>query len=96
MSKPRYCLVVKGELGPRYACAFDGMTICAHDGQTDITGPIIDQSHLHGLLDRIGDLGLTLRSLTPLETENAEADAQRDRQPAAVNEGHLGTDSKGS
>jgi hypothetical protein len=42
MSTRRYRLVVEGELGPRYASAFDGMTICAHDGETDITGPIID------------------------------------------------------
>jgi hypothetical protein len=75
MSQPRYRLVVKGELGPRYASAFDGMTVSAHDGQTDITGPIIDQSQLHGLLDRIASLGLTLRSLTPLEAENHEAAA---------------------
>ena len=53
MSPPRYRLVVKGELGPRYASAFDGMTFRAHDGETEITGPIIDQSHLHGLLERI-------------------------------------------
>ena len=60
MSPPRYRLVVKGELGPRYASAFDGMTIHAHDGETDITGPIIDQSHLQGLIERIASLGLTL------------------------------------
>ena len=74
MSPRRYRLVVKGELGPRYVSAFDRMTICAHDGQTDITGTIIDQSHLQGLIERIANLGLTLHSLTPLETENAEAD----------------------
>ncbi|MGB8875203.1 MAG: hypothetical protein WCD11_02745 [Solirubrobacteraceae bacterium] len=79
MSPTRYCLVVKGELGPRYASAFDGMTVRAHDGQTDITGPIIDQSQLHGLLDRIAGLGLTLHSLTPLETQNAEADPRPDK-----------------
>jgi hypothetical protein len=73
MSQPCYCLVVKGELGPRYASAFGGMTIRAHDGQTDITGPIIDQPHLHGLLERIASLGLTLHSLTSLETQNARA-----------------------
>ena len=91
----RYRLVVAGELGPRYASAFDEMRLHAHDGETDITGPIIDQSHLQGLLDRIASLGLTLRSLTPLETENAEADAQRDTQPAGVNDGNPGTNSKG-
>ena len=71
MSPPRYRIVVEGELGPRYASAFDGMTLRAHDGETDITGPIIDQSHLQGLIARIASLGLTLHSLTPLETENA-------------------------
>ena len=73
MSANRYRIVVEGELGPRYASAFDGMTLRAHDGATEITGPIIDQSHLHGLIERIASLGLTLRSLTPLETENTEA-----------------------
>jgi hypothetical protein len=73
MSPPRYRLVVKGELGPRYASAFDGMTVSAHDGETDITGPIVDQSHLHGLLERIAGLGLTLHSVTPLESEDAAA-----------------------
>ena len=77
MSAHRYRVVVEGELGPRYASAFDGMTLSAHDGRTDITGPIIDPSHLHGLLDRIAGLGLTVHSLTPLETEDASADAPR-------------------
>jgi hypothetical protein len=76
MSAHRYRLVVEGELGPRYARAFDGMAIRAHDGETEIMGPIIDQSQLQGLLQRIASLGLKLRSLTPVESENAEADAQ--------------------
>jgi hypothetical protein len=91
-----YRLVVKGELGPRYASAFDGMTIRAHDGETDITGPIIDQSQLHGLLERIANLGLTLHSLTPLETENAEADEQPQIQPAGVIDHDPGTSSEGT
>ena len=84
MSPHRYRLVVKGELGPRYASAFDGMTIRAHDGETDITGPIIDQSHLQGLIERIANLGLILHSLTPLETENGEADIR----PGKTTRGH--------
>jgi hypothetical protein len=84
MSAHRYRLIIKGELGPRYASAFDGMTLSAHDGQTEITGPIIDPSHLHGLLERITGLGLTLHSLTPIETENAEADAQPHTLPTRV------------
>ena len=52
------------------------MAISAHDGMTEITGEIIDPSHLQGLLDRIGGLGLTLHSVTPLDTEKGEASAQ--------------------
>ena len=81
MCQSRYRLVIKGELGPRYASAFDGMTVSAHDGETEIIGPIIDQSHLQGLIDRIASLGLTLRSLNPLEAEHREADAQPHIQP---------------
>ena len=75
MSLTRYRLVVKGELGARYASAFEGMTISAHDGITEISGQIIDSAHLQGLLERIAGLGLTLHSVTPLETENGEASA---------------------
>ena len=84
MAPPRYRLVIEGELGPRYANAFDGMTLRARDGQTQITGPIIDQSHLHGLLERIAGFGLTLHSLTPLEAADAEAEAQPHTQPVGV------------
>jgi hypothetical protein len=72
MAPQCYCLVVKGELGPRYASAFEGMAVSAHDGVTEITGHITDRSHLQGLLDRIADLGLTLHSLTPIEPESGE------------------------
>ena len=83
MSTQHYRLVVEGELGPRYAAAFDRMTISAHDGVTEITGPIVDPSHLQGLLERIAGLGLSLRSVVPLDAENVKAvgDADRDTDP---------------
>ena len=95
MSAHRYRLVVEGEPGPRYASAFDGMTVSARNGETEITGPIIDPSHLQGLLERIAGLGLTLHSLTPLEGEGAEANAQKHTQPAGVTDNDPGTNSKG-
>jgi hypothetical protein len=95
MPPPRYRIVVKGELGPRYASAFDGMTIRAQDGETEITGSILDSAHLQGLLERIAGLGLTLHSLTPLETEHPEAVAQTQTQPAGVNDHSPGATSKG-
>ena len=75
MSPTNYQIVVKGELGVRYASAFEGMTISAHDGITEITGQITDPAHLQGLLERIAGLGLTLHSVTPLDTANGEAAA---------------------
>ena len=72
MSAQRYRLVVEGELGSRYASAFAGMTLAAHEGATEITGPIIDPAHLQGLLERIAGLGLTLRSLTPLDADTSQ------------------------
>ena len=58
-----YLIVVRGELSERFSTAFEGMDVVAGDGQTAITGPVTDQAHLHGLLDRISDLGLELVSL---------------------------------
>jgi hypothetical protein len=69
----QYRLVVNGELGPRYGTAFEGMTISAHDGITEITGAVNDRSHLRGLLTRIDGLGLTLDNLNPVGTESAAA-----------------------
>ena len=86
MSAHPYRLVVEGELGPRYASAFEGMTLCAHDGRTDITGPVIDPSHLHGLLERIAGLGLTLHSVTPLDIEGAPAEPPAPTPPAGVSD----------
>ena len=79
MDRLYYRITVKGEIGPRYAAAFHGMEIRTADGETEITGPVIDQSHLHGLLERIAGLGLRLRSLTPLDTENREEPAHNQR-----------------
>jgi hypothetical protein len=75
MSPHVYRLVVNGELGPRYASAFDGMTISAGGGKTEITGAVVDQSHLHALLERIGGLGLTLYSVTPLDNGSTDHDS---------------------
>jgi LuxR family maltose regulon positive regulatory protein len=63
MGPRRYQIVVVGELSRRFAPAFEGMTVCCGGGQTAITGMVVDQSQLHGLLDRVGELGLELVSV---------------------------------
>ena len=61
-----YRIVVRGELSQRYMPAFEGMTLAAGEGQTAITGPVTDQAHLHGLLNRVSDLGLELLSVNAM------------------------------
>jgi hypothetical protein len=58
-----YEIVVKGELGPTVASAFEGMRLECHSGQTAIVGYVEDQAQLNGLLRRVADLGLDLVSV---------------------------------
>jgi hypothetical protein len=63
----RYELRIEGHLGPRWAAWFDGMTITPEDdGTTVLRGPVVDQAALHGLLQRLRDVGVPLVSLTRL------------------------------
>lgn len=68
MKSTTYRLVVEGELGPRYAAAFEGMQIRPLDGRTEIVGEVADQPQLQGLLARVASLGLSLVSVTPDES----------------------------
>jgi len=62
----RYDIRVTGQLAPRWAAFFEGMTLTPQDdGTTVIHGVVADQSALHGLLRKLGDLGLPLVSVTP-------------------------------
>jgi hypothetical protein len=66
-----YRIVVRGELSQRYAVAFEGMEMEVKSGQTILTGEIKDDPHLHGILDRIGALGLRLLSVESFPTETS-------------------------
>lgn len=70
MSPRRYQIVVAGELSRRFAAAFEGMTVCCAGGQTAITGTVVDQSQLQGLLDRVGEFGLELVSVNAIGEED--------------------------
>ena len=58
-----YRIVVSSELSERYAPAFEGMKMEAKSGRTILTGEIVDQAHLYGILNRIARLGLQLMSV---------------------------------
>jgi hypothetical protein len=83
MGPRRYQIVVAGELSHRFAPAFDGMTVQCTGGQTAITGTVVDQPQLHGLLDRVGELGLELVSVNALGDEDPPAGARLRRNGSA-------------
>jgi hypothetical protein len=72
-----YRIVVAAELSERYARAFEGMEMETRNGQTVLTGEDIDDARLHGILDRIGALGLKLVSVESLPTETSMQQASR-------------------
>lgn len=69
--KPRiYCIRVKGVLDEKWSDWFEGLTVTPQaNGETLLTGPVRDQSALHGILARIRDLGLPLLSVERLGEE---------------------------
>jgi outer membrane PBP1 activator LpoA protein len=71
-----YRTVARSELGDRYASAFKGRRMETKDGRTILTGEVVDQPHLFGILDRINGLGLELLSVQALP-EDTNLSAQR-------------------
>jgi hypothetical protein len=71
--KEVYQIIVKGHLDHEWSDWFDGLTITLGEhGETILTGPIVDQTALHGVLIRIRDLGLPLLSLSRVTPERGE------------------------
>ena len=63
-----YEIRVKGHLDPSWANSMGGLTIIhLPNGETLLTGALPDQAALHGVLDRLRDLGVQLISVNPVE-----------------------------
>ncbi len=63
-----YQIRILGHLGPEWADWFGGLTITLEDnGDTLLTGPVVDQAALHGLLKQVRDLGMSLVSVGSVE-----------------------------
>ncbi len=61
-----YQIRIKGHLSEQWVNWFDAMTISLEDnGNTLLTGPVLDQAALHGVLKKIRDAGMTLLSVNP-------------------------------
>jgi hypothetical protein len=59
----RYEIRVEGALGGGWSAWFDGLQVASEGSETVISGVIADQPALHGVLNRIRDLGLCLISV---------------------------------
>lgn len=74
MSEPTpqlYEIRLRGRLDARWATWFDGLTLTRESGGTTlIRGLVVDQSALHGLLQKVRDLGLPLLSVQQVEPDN--------------------------
>ena len=65
-----YEIRLKGHLDSRWAAWFDGLSLTHDsDGTTVISGPVLDQAALHGLLQKVRDVGLPLVSVTHLDPD---------------------------
>jgi hypothetical protein len=71
-----YQIRIKGHLGHQWTDWFGGVSITLEDnGNTVLTGPVVDQAALHGLLRKVRDLGM------PLLSVNRQGESP-DRDPA--------------
>jgi hypothetical protein len=63
-----YQIRIKGHLGSQWTDWFDGLTITLEEeGDTLLTGPLVDQAALHGLLRKVRDLGMPLISVNRVQ-----------------------------
>jgi hypothetical protein len=85
-----YEIRLKGHLNVRWAAWFDGLNLThERDGTTIIHGPVADQAALHGLLQRVRDIGLPLLSVMQIDPERAirpdgDADTNHDAPQRVV------------
>lgn len=69
-----YQIRVRGHLAHEWRDWFEGLTISLEEnGDTLLTGPVIDQAALYGLLKKVRDLGLPLVSVGPVVPSREEA-----------------------
>ena|SRR3712207_4976928 len=78
----RYEIRLKGHLNARWAERFEGLSLShASDGTTILSGPVVDQAALYGLLRTVRDLALPLlsvRELGPTQASGSDGDADTD------------------
>lgn len=78
-----YQIRVRGHIGPQWTDWFEGLTIALEDnGDTLLSGPVVDQAALHGLLRKVRDLGMPMVSVIqvePKQTNGPDVDMNTDQ-----------------
>lgn len=70
MRSQNYEICVKGHLAPHWSAWFEGFVIVPQDnGETLLSGPVVDQAALYGVLIKVRDLGLPLISVMPAQSK---------------------------
>ncbi len=68
-----YQIRLKGHLGGQWTAWFEGLIITLQaNGDTLLTGPVVDQAALHGVLKKVRDLGMPLIAVLHIEPEQVE------------------------
>jgi hypothetical protein len=69
-----YQIMIKGHLDHQWTDWFEGLTITLDDdGNTLLSGPVVDQAALHGLLKKVRDLGMPLVSVNRMKPDQADS-----------------------
>ena len=72
-----YRIRIRGHLGSDWSTWFDNLTMTQDDdGTTTLTGPLVDQAALYGLLGRLRDLGATLLGVEQLPVDSPTVDGE--------------------
>jgi hypothetical protein len=79
--EPVYQIRIMGHLPCQWADWFGGLAISLEDnGDTLLTGPVVDQAALHGLLKKVRDLGMPLLSVMRVESVQGVAPENMEQQ----------------
>jgi hypothetical protein len=90
-----YQIRIKGHLGREWTDWFEGLTITLEDnGKTLLTGPVVDQAALHGVLKKVRDLGMPLLSASRVTPGQAEAKARQCNASLSFKQGGKNADNE--
>ena len=77
-----YQIRLKEKLDQRWSAWLGGLSVIHEaNGETVLTGEVVDQAALHGLLSKVRDLQLTLISVSPLEVRSSPKEEAKEESP---------------